>query len=452
MKLFSFKAEGVALPFVLFLLSFGLFVAYLLFAGFLTAEETYVAYALLYVSILMLFLVFVRSVEESKIGEYGFSTPGGSKTWRAALVAIVLSVVFSVIVLEPGFIFGFSRQPAPTLFALGFFLFSSPLVAISQEAVFRGYIFKKLTAVTTLTTGLVVSSLLFALQTTNPFVLGGLGSGGVAQYLFSNTLTSFALGVAMGLYFFKSGWSLLGPVIVRWGLLLQQNLSPIVANTTGWEFTFVFQLIACAAVIVLVSALVKEPKLLAKKYLDLQIGPKRWRFLQRSRWRSEAKRTLRAFAILGIVAVSCFAGFQAVMGSSTRLVAIPTGSMRPTIYPGALVAVQGVSAPAQIHVGDIIEFSPSWFNGSVVHRVVAEKQSSQGGILYTTKGDNNTSPDPAPVSYSNVTGKVVLIIPYLGFFVLSPPLDITLVAFLFTCSLLGSSLKSPKPRFRPREA
>ena len=449
MKPPSFKAEGWALPLALFLVSFGLFVAYLLFANFLTAEETYVAYALLYVSILVMFVAFVRG-EGSTPEKYGFSKPGGSKTLWAVFLAVVLTAVFSLIVLEPGFVFGFSRQPAPTLFVFGFFLFSSPLVAISQEAVFRGYIFKKLAAATTLSVGLVASSLLFALQSTNPLAFGGLSAEGAVQYLLSNTFTSFALGMAMGLYFFKSGWSLLGPVIVRWGLLLQQNLSPIVANTTGWEFTFIFQLIGFAAVIVLVNALVREPRLLAKKYLELQIGPKRWRFLQKARWRGEAKRTLRAFAVLGVVVVSCVVGFQAAVGSSVHLVAIPTGSMRPTIDPGTLVVVQQVGAPGLIQVGDIIEFSPSWFNGSVVHRVTAESSSSQGGTLYTTKGDNNTSPDPLPVSYANVTGRVVLIVPYLGFLVLSPPLDIVIVAAFFMSSLLGSSLKSPKPRFSPR--
>ena len=444
-KLSPLVAESLVLPFLLFLLSFGLFIAYLLFGSFLTAEQTYVAYALLYVSILLMFLVFVRGVEKSRIGEYGFKTSGGKGTLATIVLAVVLVAVFSLVVLEPGFIFGFSRQPSPTPFVFGFFLFTTPLVAIAQEAVFRGYIFKKLLARTTLSVGLLVSSLLFAFQTTNPFVFGSLGLGGVAQYLFSNTFTSFALGITMGLYFYKSGWSLLGPVIVRWGLLLQQNLSPIVANTTSWEFTFVFQLMGFAAMIVLTGAFVKEPRLLAKKYLDLQIGPKRWRFLQRARRKSDVKKTLRTFAVLGIVVVTCLVGFQAALGSSIHLAAIPTGSMRPTILPGSLVIVQGVSGPGQIHVGDIIEFSPSWFNGSVVHRVVSE-QSSQGETLYTTKGDNNTSPDPLPVPYSRITGKVVLTIPYVGLLVLSPPLDIALVAVLFMSSLLGSSLKSPKPR------
>jgi signal peptidase len=449
MKSLVNDARKLVRPLFLFCVSFGLFSAYISVSGYMTAGEAYIAYALLYVSILMVFVVFVRS-EDSTPNKYGFSTPGGNQTLLAVLVALILTAAFTLIVLEPGFISGFSRQPSPTILTFGFFLFSSPLVAISQEAVFRGYIFKKLATATTLSIGLVVSSLLFAVQTTNPSTFGTLNLEGIVQYLISNTFTSFALGITMGLYFFKSGWSLLGPVLVRWGLLLQQNLSPIVANTTGWEFTFVFQLMGFAAMIVLMNALVKEPRLLAKKYLDLQIGPKRWRFLRRARWRTEAKRTLRGFVIAGVVVVTCLVGFQAVIGSSVHLAAIPTGSMRPTIYPGSLVVVQQMSSPGQVHVGDIIEFSPSWFNGSVVHRVVAVTESSQGGVIFTTKGDNNTSPDPLPVSFSKVTGRVVLIVPYLGFLVLSPPLDISLVAVLFVSSLLGSSLKSPKPGFRPR--
>jgi len=442
-------ASDLVLPFLLFVLCFGMFSAYLLFAGFMTTTQTYVAYGVLYLTFLLLFLLFVRGVEGSKTSEYGFFMPGPKRTIQAVLVAIALVVAFSIVTLEPGFVFGFSGLPSPGLLAFGFFLFTSPLVAIAQEAVFRGYILKKVAGSTTLSIGLLVSSLLFALQMTNPFVLGTLGAGGIAQYLFSNTFTSFALGITMGLYFYKSGWSLLGPVIVRWGLLLQQNLFPIAANSTGWELTFVFQLIGYAALIVLMNTTVREPKLFAKKYLDLGIGPKRWRFLQRARWRAEAKRTLRVFAILGIIAVAGIVGFQALAGGSVHLTAVPTGSMRPTIYPGALVIVQKVDAPNQIQAGDIIEFSPSWFNGSVVHRVVAVK-SSPTGFLYTTKGDNNTSPDPFPVPYGKVAGKVVLTIPYVGFLVLSPSLDIALVAVLFMSSLLGSSLKSPKPKMGPR--
>jgi signal peptidase len=364
---------------------------------------------------------------------------------------MIMIGVFALVAFEPGFVFGFSHQAPPSLTLFGFFLLTSPLVALSQEAVFRGYIMKRVATNTTLTAGLLVSSALFAIQSTNPFVLGSLGSGGLAQYLFSNTFGSFALGIVMGLYFFRSGWSLLGPVIVRWGLLLEQNLSPITALSTGWEFTFVFQLIGFAAMIILVNAFVREPRLLAKKYLDLQTGPKRWRFLKRARWRGEARRTLRNSAIFGIIVISAFVGFQAISGSSLHLVAIPTGSMRPTINPGSLVVVEKTSAPGQIQVGDIIEFTPSWFNGSVVHRVVAEKQS-QEGLTYTTKGDNNTSTDPLPVTYDKVFGKVVFTIPYLGLLVLSPQLDVVLIVFLFMSSVLGSSLKSPKPRIIRRSA
>jgi len=442
------RLKVAALPLLLFGFCFGLFTAYLLLAGFMSSDETYVAYGVLNASMLAAFLLFVKGIEGSDTSKYGFG--GTGPTRQSLFVAILLVAAFSLVVMEPGFVLGFSRQASPTLFVFGFFLFTAPLVATAQEAVFRGYIFKKLASKTTLVAALIVSSTLFAIQSTNPLVLNGSSVNGVVQYLFSNTLTAFALGIAMCLYFYKAGWSLLGPIVVRSGMLLQQNLSPIVANTTGWEFTFVFQLMGFAAMILLVNAFVKEPKLLAKKYLDLQIGPKKWRFLQRARWRAEAKRTLRAFAVVGIVVICGVLAFEAVAGSSVHLTAIPTGSMRPTIYPGTLVVVQAVGSPSQIHVGDIIEFSPTWFNGSVVHRVIGVGTSGQGGTLYSTKGDNNTSPDPLPVSYGRVTGKVVLIVPYLGLLVLSPQLDVAIVAVLFMSSLLGSSLKSPKPKIGPR--
>lgn len=442
--------KPVVLPLFLSLLCFGVFAGYLLLAGFLTVEQTYVAYGIVYLTFLFLFYLFVRFVDRSTFDRYGFLMPERKKTTKYVLVALILAAVFYLVVLEQGFVFGFSRQRLPNLFVFGFFLFTSPLVAIAQEAVFRGYVFKKLATRTTLSIGLLVSSLLFALQTTNPFLFNSLDPGGAVQYLFTNTFTSFALGIAMGLYFFKSGWSLLGPVIVRWGLLLEQNLSPIVALTKGWEFTFVFQLMGVAAVILLVNAFVKEPKFLARKYFDLQIGPKRWRFLRRARFKREVRGSLKLFAGAGLAVVLGLLALQGALGSTVHLVAIPTGSMRPNLNPGELVIVQGISGPSQIHVGDIVEYASSSLHIDVVHRVVAVEHVQGVGILFTTKGDNNTSPDPIPVPYSAVVGKVVFAVPYLGFLVLSPPLDVALVLFLFMSSVLSSSLKSPKPRIGPK--
>jgi len=142
--------------------------------------------------------------------------------------------------------------------------------------------------------------------------------------------------------------------------------------------------------------------------------------------------------LLGILA------FQAALASSVHLVAIPTGSMRPAINPGTLVVVWSTSGPSQIQVGDVIEYYSLSQHIDIVHRVVSEEYTQGGGIVYTTKGDNNTSPDPLPISYNQVIGKVIAVVPYLGFLVLSPPLAIALMLFLFMSSLLGSSLKSPK--------
>jgi signal peptidase len=390
----------------------------------------------------------VISVEGSPLSRYGFVTFGRGTTLTTISIAIVLVTAFCLIVLEPGFVFGFTRN-VPSFFGLGFFLFTAPVVAVAEEGIYRGYIFKSLATTGPINSAIFISSLLYAVQLTNPFVLGGLGLGGATQYVFTNTLTPFALGIVMCLYYYKSSWSLLGPVIVRTGLVLQGNLSPVFANTTGWEFTFVFQLMGLAAMILLINVTVKEPRFLARRYLGMGTGPKKWRFLRRARARREVKAALKTLAMAGIAVALALLAFEAVLGSSVHLVAIPTGSMRPALDPGALVLVQSTSAPNQIQLGDIVEYKALSVNEDVVHRVIGIQQGSEG-VLFITKGDNNTSPDPAPVPYANVIGKVVFAVPFLGFFVLSPPLDITAMLFLFVASLLGSSLKSPKQSLKLR--
>jgi signal peptidase len=432
------------LPFALFALSFFAFQIYYLSSGALTVAETYAAYAALYASLLAMLIIVVKRAEGSGIDKYGFITFGRRASLKVIGTAVLLTAVFLLVSTEPGFIFGFTRLASPSILVFGFFLFTAPLVAFAEEALFRGYIFKRLAGTGSTSYALLVSSALYAILLTNPHALGELNVSGVVQYLFTNTFAAFVLGIVMCLYFYKSGWSLLGPVVMRTGLLLQSNLSPLLPNTPSWEFTFVFEVMGSAAVIAVLNAAIREPKFLARKYLDLKTGPKRLRFLQRARIRRGAQRTLMSAAVLGIVVISCIVGFQAALGSTLHLVAIPTGSMRPTLYPGTLVVVQSVSSPAQIKVGDIIEFAPSYFNGSIVHRVISEKQVSAEGAYYTTKGDNNTSPDPMPIPFNSVSGKVVFEVPYLGFLVLSPPLDIALVAFLLMSSLLGSSLRKPK--------
>jgi signal peptidase len=52
----------------------------------------------------------------------------------------------------------------------------------------------------------------------------------------------------------------------------------------------------------------------------------------------------------------------------------------------------------------------------VTHRI-AEIQDNGGQKTYSTKGDANRSEDEDSISYSQIIGKVVLVIPKLGYYV-----------------------------------
>lgn len=82
---------------------------------------------------------------------------------------------------------------------------------------------------------------------------------------------------------------------------------------------------------------------------------------------------------------------------------------------GDLVIVRGVHSSRDIKVGDVIVFKGEGEAYPIVHRV-AEVED----MRYKTKGDSpqNPSPDPGWVEYEDVIGKVVLVIPDLGYLTL----------------------------------
>ncbi|MFB6071259.1 MAG: signal peptidase I [Halanaeroarchaeum sp.] len=107
-----------------------------------------------------------------------------------------------------------------------------------------------------------------------------------------------------------------------------------------------------------------------------------------------------------------------VVGASQSYVVL-SSSMAPTINAGDVVIVEDVP-PAAIEEGDIITFRPSGggFGSAerVTHRVV-EVVQREDGTYFRTKGDAVEEPDPTLVAASNVVGRVVFHIPYLGYVV-----------------------------------
>lgn len=82
---------------------------------------------------------------------------------------------------------------------------------------------------------------------------------------------------------------------------------------------------------------------------------------------------------------------------------------------GDLVVVRGVSSPSEIKVGDVVVYQRNPNMIPVVHRILAILEN---GKFFVPKGDANPSPD-SPISFEMVRGKVVGVVPNLGWLSLS---------------------------------
>jgi len=133
-----------------------------------------------------------------------------------------------------------------------------------------------------------------------------------------------------------------------------------------------------------------------------------------------------------------FFGFtilQSVCNTSMPLAVARGQSMQPYINEGDILIFQGVP-PEQIQIGDIIFFKVPLemrdiLPERITHRVIEINQDSNG-IFFRTQGDN-APPDTYEVRSSDILGKNIAIIPYIGmiFILLQTPMGMGVVLVLF---------------------
>lgn len=139
-----------------------------------------------------------------------------------------------------------------------------------------------------------------------------------------------------------------------------------------------------------------------------------------------------AFALIAAVLVG-------PMLFGCKNMAVLSGSMEPKIPVGSVVCVKEIN-PEELMSGDIITYA---INGGtmVTHRVVAVNQDEQTVI---TKGDANDVEDGNPVAFSQVVGKEVFHIPYLGYLsiYIKTPLGVMVVCGILIVLILLNFLPS----------
>ncbi|MHA2312272.1 MAG: signal peptidase I [Candidatus Thorarchaeota archaeon] len=139
------------------------------------------------------------------------------------------------------------------------------------------------------------------------------------------------------------------------------------------------------------------------------------RVRQAMRWeqRSELQKTVIVLTIVVLITIGGYGAFMLGMGTTTPLVVVTSESMVPALQPGDLLVLQGRTAE-NIAVGDIVVYEDDWYTGApVVHRVVSI-ETVEDTYYFFTKGDANHAIDPGNRTIDEITGVVVLRIPYLG--------------------------------------
>ncbi|ASJ01789.1 S26 family signal peptidase [Thermococcus profundus] len=142
-------------------------------------------------------------------------------------------------------------------------------------------------------------------------------------------------------------------------------------------------------------------------------------------WKKDVAWLLTALLIVMILNY----GLKFVMGTSSPLVIVISGSMEPVMYRGDVVLLRGVD-PNDIHVGDVIVYNAPMYTYPIIHRVHAVKTVELGGKTekcFVTWGDNNPAPDwgeyrlyPTPhgglpcVPAYAVDAKAVMVFPKIG--------------------------------------
>jgi len=149
--------------------------------------------------------------------------------------------------------------------------------------------------------------------------------------------------------------------------------------------------------------------------------------LKKEKQKKITKKVIVSIALISFAFVGSFLIYfvlQISLNTETPIVVVISHSMEPTIKKGDLLFVKG-TAPGLIKngtiegkEGDIIVFDaqglwPSTPDELIVHRVI-DKYLVGDVWYFLTKGDNNLSPDIAPIPENRIYGVVIGGNPFIG--------------------------------------
>ncbi len=141
--------------------------------------------------------------------------------------------------------------------------------------------------------------------------------------------------------------------------------------------------------------------------------------IRRSRWAERSGRwsvhLVRGGLIAAAILIGLIASFAVVgphFGYSYAVV--KSGSMAPAYPPGSVILI-GETSPRSVRAGDVISYrAPSQTSSQIITHRVVEVRESSGGLQFVTRGDANQSIDTRAVEASELKGRVLFGVPWIG--------------------------------------
>jgi signal peptidase I len=148
--------------------------------------------------------------------------------------------------------------------------------------------------------------------------------------------------------------------------------------------------------------------------------------------------------VIGIAII--WIGLRVAFGTENPFYVVSSGSMVPNLNVFDVIVVNGNIPFDHLKIGDIIVFNrPVVHDKVIVHRVA--EFLNKNPLVIRTKGDANPGSIPGtdfPISQQDYIGKVVYVIPQIGYVtrILTPPINYVIIAVIIGIMIVKQFGKS----------
>jgi len=145
------------------------------------------------------------------------------------------------------------------------------------------------------------------------------------------------------------------------------------------------------------------------------------------------------FAFIVLIAVLLIVSVLPITGN-IKFLTVLSGSMEPTIKTGSIILVKPI---ADYKIGDIITFGPTTKTMPPTTHRIAEIKVVGDQPVYITKGDANESVDSREIQKSDVIGKEIIKVPYLGYVIdfVRKPVGFVLIIIVPAVVIINDELR-----------